>query len=167
MAKKKKPSPPTTAAKPRRISLRDPLYITLTILIFLALVAVLVTLELLGWFDNVVGSVLSVVMTLLACVCVFDLGMLFSACMTFGEGMVNAGKNDEGVQMVFHASEVKRLEVRDKENNVLPDGLPVYNKCEVVFVMESGRQNRRAMRRLTAEKLAAIREALQAEQARK
>jgi len=156
-----------TNQKPRRISLRDPLYITLTILIFLALVAVLVTFELLGWFDNVVGSVLSVVMTLLACVCVFDLGMLFSACMTFGEGMVNAGKNDEGVQMVFHASEVKRLEVRDKGNNTLPDDLPVYKNCEVVFVMESGRQNRRTMRRLTAEKLGDIREALRAEQARK
>ena len=156
-----------TNYKLRRISLRDPLYILLTILIFLGLVAVLVTFELLGWFDNVVGSVLSVVMTLLACVCVFDLGLLFSACMTFGEGMVNAGKNDEGVQMVFHASEVNRLEVRDKENNTLPDGLPVYNRCEIVFVMESGRQNRRAMRRLTAEKLAVIREALRAEQAKK
>ena len=156
-----------TSHTPRRISLRDPLYITLTILICLGLIAALVTFELLGWYDGIVGSVLSVVMTLLACVCVFDLGMLFSACMTFGEGMVNAGKNDEGVQMVFHASEVKRLEVRDKENNTLPDGLPVYNRCEIVFVMESGRQNRRAMRRLTAEKLAAIRKALEAEQARK
>ena len=156
-----------TNPKLRRISLRDPLYITLTILICLGLIAGLVAFELLGWFDGIVGSVLSVVMTLLACVCVFDLGMLFSACMTFGEGMVNAGKNDEGVQMVFHASEVKRVEVRDKGNNTLPDDLPVYKSCEVVFVMESGRQNRRAIRRMTAEKLRDIRAALRAEQAKR
>ena len=153
--------------KPRRISLRDPLYITLTILIFLGLVAALVTFELLGWFDGIVGSVLSVVMTLLACVCVFDLGLLCSACMTFGEGMVNAGKNDEGVQMVFHASEVKRVEMRDKQNNTQPDDLPLYKNCEIVFVMESGRQNRRATRRMTAEKLRSVREALRAEQAKR
>ena len=101
------------------------------------------------------------------CMCVYDLALLLTACITFGEGMVNAGKDERGQQMVFHAASVVRLEVRDKTANggdkPLPDDLAVYKNAELCFVMESGRVNRRKVSRLTAKQLAKVKAALEAE----
>ena len=94
-----------------------------------------------------------------------EVALLFTACVTFGEGMVNAGKDETGQPMIFHASSVIRLEVRDKTDTPLPDGAPVYKQAQLVFVMESGRVNRRKVTRLTAGQYARVKEALEAERA--
>ena len=78
--------------------------------------------------------------------------------------MVNAGKDEQGQQMVFHAASVVRLEMRDKTGGKpLPDDLAVYRNAELCFVMESGRVNRRKVSRLTAKQLAKVKSALEAE----
>ena len=119
--------------------------------------------QLLGWWDNVLGSVLSVLVGAFGCMCIYDFALLITACITFGEGMVNAGKNEQGQQMIFHAASVTRLEMRDKEDKVLSDNVSVYKNAQLVFVMESGRVNRRAVSRLTAKQYAHIKAALEAE----
>jgi hypothetical protein len=77
--------------------------------------------------------------------------------------MVNAGKNEQGQQMIFHASSVTRLEVRDKTDKPLPEDAPLYKDAKLVFVMESGRVNRRKVSRLTARQYARVKAALAAE----
>ena len=52
--------------------------------------------------------------------------------------MVNAGKDEAGRQMIFHAASVTRLEIRDGEDHALPDDAPVYKNAQLVFIMESG-----------------------------
>ena len=65
--------------------------------------------------------------------------------------------------MLFHASSVTRLEMRDKNDRSLPSDAPVYKNAELCFVMESGRVNRRKVSRLTAKQLAKVKAALEAE----
>ncbi len=154
---------PASADKPRRVYLRNGVYIWATLGVILAVAAVLVGFELLGLWDNIIGSVLSVLVGAFGCMCVYDLALLLTACVTFGEGMVNAGKDERGQQMLFHAASVVRVEMRDKEAKVLPSDLPVYKNAELCFIMESGRVNRRKVSRLTAKQLGKIGAALEAE----
>ncbi len=154
---------PATAEKPRRVYLRNPVYILLTSLTVLGVVALLVGFQLLDWWDNVIGSVLSVLVGAFGCMCLYDLGLLMTACITFGEGMVNAGKNAEGQLMLFHAASVERIEVRDRRDTLLTDDRSVYKNVTLVFVMTSGRVNRRPVSRLSAAQLARVREAWEAE----
>ncbi len=154
---------PATAEKPRRIFLRNWVYIWATLGIVAAVTAVIVGFELLGWWDNILGSILVVLVGAFGCMCIYDLALLMTACITFGEGMVNAGKDENSQQMLFHAASVLRLEMRDQEDKVLPDDLPVYKNAELVFVMESGRVNRRKVSRLTAKQYARVKDALEAE----
>lgn len=152
-----------SAFKPRRVYIRNALYITLTLLVIVAVLAVLIVFQQLGWWDNPIGSVASVLIGAFGCMCIYDVGLLLSACISFGEGMVNAGKNEGGQAMIFHAASVLRLELRDKDDTVLPDDLPRYRNIELVFVMESGRVNRKKISRLTAKQYARVRQALEAE----
>ena len=154
---------PATAEKPRRVFLRNAVYIWATLGIVVGIVILLVVFQQLGWWDNIIGSVLSVLIGAFGCMCIYDLALLFTACITFGEGMVNAGKNEQGQQMIFHASSVTRLEMRGKDDKPLPEDLPVYKNAELVFVMESGRVNRRTVSRLTAKQYALLKAALEAE----
>ena len=158
---------PAAAGKPRRVYLRNGMYIWGTLGVIVAVAAVLIGFELLGLWDNIIGSVLSVLVGAFGCMCIYDFALLLTACITFGEGMVNAGKDERGQQMVFHAASVVRLEVRDKTANggdkPLPDDLAVYKNAELCFVMESGRVNRRKVSRLTAKQLAKVKAALEAE----
>ncbi len=154
-----------TIYKPRRVFLRNGLYIFLTLLIIIAVGGVLVGFQWLGWWDTLIGSVLSVFVAAFGVMCIVDLGLLLTTCISFGEGMVNLGKNQDGHLMVFHASSVIRLELVDKSGQVLPNNQPVYQNIELIFVMESGRQNRRALSRLTAKQLSRIEAALDAERA--
>ncbi len=154
---------PLAPGKMRRIHLRNPLYIFLTALVIVGCLAILIGFELLGLWDNPIGAVLSVLVGIFACLCCYDLFLLFSASVAFGEGLVNAGKNAEGKPMIFHASSVTSLEVRDREGNPLPDGQRVYKKVYLAFVMESGRVNQRELSRLTADQLARLRAALEGE----
>ena len=154
---------PATADKPRRVYLRNGVYIWATIGVIIAVAAVIIGFELLGLWDNIIGSILSVLVGAFGCMCIYDLALLLTACITFGEGMVNAGKDEQGQQMVFHAASVVRLEVRDKNDRSLPSDAPVYKNAELCFVMESGRVNRRKVSRLTAKQLAKVKAALEAE----
>ena len=154
---------PATADKPRRVYLRNGVYIWATIGVIVAVAAVIIGFELLGLWDNIIGSILSVLVGAFGCMCIYDLALLLTACITFGEGMVNAGKDERGQQMVFHAASVVRLEVRDKNDRSLPSDAPVYKNAELCFVMESGRVNRRKVSRLTAKQLAKVKTALEAE----
>ena len=154
---------PASADKPRRVHLRNWPYIWATLGIVIAVVALIFGLELLGWWDNAIGSVVVVLVGAFGCMCLYDLALLLTACITFGEGMVNGGKDENGQQMIFHANSVTRLEMWDKEDKPLPDDAPVYKNAQLVFVMESGRVNRRRVSRLTARQYASIKSALEAE----
>lgn len=158
---------PASAEHPRRVFLRNWVYIWATLGVVIAVAAVIISLELLGWWENAIGSVLSVLVGAFGCMCVYDLALLLTACITFGEGMVNAGKDENSQQMLFHASSVIRLEMRDNTagggDKVLPDDAPVYKNAQLVFVMESGRVNRRKVSRLTAKQYARVKDALEAE----
>ena len=154
---------PASADHPRRVFLRNWVYIWATVGVVIAVAALIIGLELLGWWDNAIGSVLVVLVGAFGCLCIYDLALLLTACITFGEGMVNAGKDETGQQMIFHATSVTRLEMRDKADKPLPEDAPVYKNAQIVFVMESGRVNRRAVSRLTAGQYARVKAALEAE----
>jgi len=154
---------PASADKPRRVFLRNWPYIWATLGIVIAVVIIIFGLELLGWWDNAIGSILVVLVGAFGCLCVYDLALLLTACITFGEGMVNAGKDENGQAMIFHAASVIRTEMRDKEDNLLPEDSSVYKNAQLVFIMESGRVNRRKVSRLTAGQYARVKAALEAE----
>ncbi len=154
---------PASAEKPRRVFLRNHIYIWLTLLVIVADIGVLVGFEVLGFWDNVIGSVASVLVGAFGCMCIYDFALLMTACITFGDGMVNAGKGPEGQAMIFHAASVLRLEMQDRDGRVLPEDQRVYKKAAVVFVMESGRTNRREVTRLSQKQYQKLRAALEAE----
>ena len=154
---------PASAEHPRRVFLRNWVYIWGTLGAVIAVAAVIIGLELLGWWDNAIGGVLVVLVGAFGCMCLYDLALLLTACITFGEGMVNAGKDENSQQMIFHAASVARLEMRDKNDNLLPEDAPVYKNAQLVFIMESGRVNRRKVSRLTAGQYARVKAALEAE----
>ena len=154
---------PASAEHPRRVFLRNWPYVWATLGVVIAVAALIFGLELLGWWDNAIGSVLVVLVGAFGCMCLYDLALLLTACVTFGEGMVNAGKDEGGQKMIFHAASVSRVEMRDKEDRVIPDDTPVFKNARLVFVMDSGRVNRRKVSRLTQKQYAKVREALEAE----
>ena len=154
---------PASAEHPRRVFLRNWPYVWATLGVVIAVAALIFGLELLGWWDNAIGSVLVVLVGAFGCMCLYDLALLLTACITFGEGMVNAGKDENSQQMIFHAASVTRVEVRDKEDKPLPDDAPVYKKAQLVFVMDSGRVNRRKVSRLMQKQYGKVKAALEAE----
>ena len=154
---------PASAEHPRRVFLRSWPYIWGTLGVVIAVAVFIIGLELLGWWDNAIGGVLVVLVGAFGCMCLYDLALLLTACITFGEGMVNAGKDENSQQMIFHAASVVRLEMRDKNDNLLPEDAPVYKNAQLVFIMESGRVNRRKVSRLTARQYACVKAALEAE----
>ena len=154
---------PASADKPRRVYLRNWVYIWGTLAIVIACLAVVTLVGVLGWWENVFASIVTILVGAFGCMCLYDLALLFTACVTFGEGMVNAGKDENGHQMIFHAASVVRPEMRDKNDRVLPEDAPVYKNAQLVFIMESGRVNRRAVSRLTAGQYARVKAALEAE----
>ena len=154
---------PASAEKPNRVFLRNWVYIWATAGVVAAAAAILIGLEMLGWWESTLGAILSVLVGAFGCMCIYDLALLLTACITFGEGMVNAGKDENGHQMIFHAASVVRLEMRDKNDKVLPEDAPLYKDAQIVFIMESGRVNRRKVSRLTAGQYARVKAALEAE----
>ena len=154
---------PASAEKPNRVFLRNWVYIWATAGVVAAAAAVLIGLELLGWWESTLGAILSVLVGAFGCMCIYDLALLLTACITFGDGMVNAGKDENSQQMIFHAASVVRLEMRDKTDKPLPEDAPVYKNTQLVFIMESGRVNRRKVSRLTAKQYARVKAALEAE----
>ena len=154
---------PASAEHPRRVYLRNWVYIWATLGVVIACIAVITLVGVLGWWENVFASIVTILVGAFGCMCLYDLALLFTACITFGEGMVNAGKDENGHQMIFHAASVVRLEMRDKNDNLLPEDAPLYKNAQLVFIMESGRVNRRKVSRLTAGQYARVKAALEAE----
>ena len=154
---------PASAEHPRRVFLRNWVYIWATLGVVIACIAVVTLVGVLGWWENVFVSIVTILVGAFGCMCLYDLALLFTACITFGAGMVNAGKDENGHQMIFHAASVVRPEMRDKADRALPDDAPLYKNAQLVFVMESGRVNRRAVSRLTAKQYARVKAALEAE----
>ena len=152
-----------SAEKPRRVFLRNWLYIWATFGIVVACAGVATMVGVLGWWENVFVSIVTILVGAFGCMCIYDLALLLTDCVSFGAGMVNAGKNEQGQQMIFHAASVTRLEMRDKADKVLPDDAPLYKDAQMIFVMESGRVNRRKVSRLTQKQYARVRAALKAE----
>lgn len=143
-----------------RVHLMDGVYVFYTTLILLAVIAAIVVMQLLGWFDGIFGAVLSVIMGGIAVLCVFDLALLLTACVTIADGQVNAGKNESGQLMIFHAENVVAVELRDKEGNTVPEDRRRYSKVAVTFVMASGRINQRPMGHIRQRQLSKLRRAL-------
>ncbi len=162
-AKPKGETVSATAEKPRRVFLRNGVYITLTLLVILGVFVALFVMGNLKLWDNVIGSILAILLGAFGCMCLYDVALLLTACISFGEGMVNAGKDEGGQLVLFHAASVLRVEVRDQLGHVLPADQPVYKNADITFVMQSGRVNRKRVSRLTQKQLGAVIEALEAE----
>lgn len=146
-----------------RIPLIDWQSFWLTLGLTIILAVAMVGLYLLGWDDGMIGSIVSLVMALIFCTLVIDLGLLLTACITLGEGVVNAGKDEQGSLMVFHADKVERIEVRDLACHPLPEDKKSYRRVKLTFIMESGRAHERKVNRLTAKQLARVRAAVASE----
>lgn len=162
-AQAKKEARLTMSGKPKRVYLRNKLYIFLTFLTIIATGALMLGFELLGWWDSFLGSILVFVPGIFGCMCLYDLALLFSNCVAFGDGMVNAGKSATGDRMIFHAASVVRLELRDTNGHALAEDATVYKNVDLAFVMESGRVNLKRVSRITDKHLAALRAALATE----
>ncbi len=146
-----------------RISLVDWQAFWLTLGLTLILGAAMVGLYLMNWDDGMIGSIVSLVIALVFCTLVIDLGLILTACITVGEGAINAGKDEQGSLMVFHADKVARIEVRDMACHPLTEDKKVYRRVKLTFIMESGRAHERKVGRLTAKQLARVREVVEKE----
>ena len=71
---------PASADKPRRVYLRNGVYIWGTLGVIVGVVAILILFDRLGLWDNVIGSVLSVLVGAFGCMCLYDLALLMTAC---------------------------------------------------------------------------------------
>lgn len=144
-----------------RVRLVDGLYVFYTALILVASLAAIVVMQLIGWFDGIPGAVLSVIMGGVFVLCVFDLALLLTACVTIADGQVNAGKDEKGQLMIFHAQSVLAVELRDREGNTVPEDRKRYRKVAVTFVMASGRINQRPFGHVRQRQLNKLRRALE------
>lgn len=143
-----------------RVRLVDGLYVFYTSLIMLAAIAAIIVMQWKGWFDGILGSVLSVIVGGVAVLCVFDLALLLTACITIADGQVNAGKNDSGQLMIFHTEHIVSVELRDKAGQTVEEDRRKYSRVAVTFVMASGRINQRPYGHIRQRQLDNLRSAL-------
>lgn len=146
--------------KAYRVPLIDGISVLWTSLIVIALGGGIVVLQSIGWFDTVVGAVLSVVVGLIFCTMVVDLAMLLTSCVTIADGMINAGKDEQGNMLMFHLENITEIQLRDKQDQIVPEDRRRYTGVYLTFVMESGRINRRAPRNYTQKQIDRIRAAV-------
>ncbi|MBE6585877.1 MAG: hypothetical protein E7645_05030 [Ruminococcaceae bacterium] len=146
-----------------RIPLIDWQSFWLTLGLVFILAAAMVGLYMMDWDDGMFGSIISLFLGLIFCTLVLDLGFILSACITLGEGIVNAGKDEQGNLMVFHADKVERIEIRDLACHPLPEGKKTYRRVKLTFIMESGRAHERKVNRLTQKQIDRVREAVATE----
>ena len=142
-----------------RIRLADTLNAFLMLLISIALVAFLLVMEWQGWSKGIVGSILSTAIAIIAALCVFDVAVLLTACMTITDGAINAGKNKYGEVMMFHIEEIDSITLTDKNGQRLDENKRAYRNVDLNFVMQSGRVNTRHFERITSKQLAKIKQA--------
>lgn len=155
--RERKSKPPKNVV---RVHLMDGLYVLYTSLILAVAIAAIIVMEWRGWFDGIIGSVLAVVMGGVAVLCVFDLAMLLTACVTIADGQVNAGKNEQGQLMLFHVENIVSVELRDKSGNIVKEDRKKYARVAVTFVMSSGRINQRPFGHIRQRQLNNLRRAL-------
>lgn len=141
-----------------RIRLTDWLHAFIMLIIAFALVALLLVMEWLGWSKGVIGSVLSTIIAIAVCMCVFDVAVLLTACMTISEGAINAGKNKFGEVMLFHIEEIEKITLTDKNGNDCNEKRAYFN-ADLNFIMKSGRVNTRHFERITSKQLENIKRA--------
>lgn len=144
----------------RRVRLVDGISVLLTSLILVVLGVGMLVMQLLGWFDTVIGSVLSVLIAAFFCAMVFDLGFLLTSCVTIADGMINAGKDKQGNQLIFHTANIEKIYLSDKNGQPITENKKRYRGAALTFVMASGRINQRAPRNYTQKQLDSIREAV-------
>ena len=143
-----------------RVRLVDGWSVLWTSLIVVASGVGMLAMQAAGWFDTVVGAVLSVVVGIVFCTLVFDLGMLLSSCVTIADGMINAGKDEQGNPLMFHTKNIVEIQLRDKQDKPVTEDRKRYRGVSLTFVMESGRINRRAPRNYTQAQIDRVREAV-------
>ncbi len=143
-----------------RVRLVNGLYVCLTALILLASLAAMLVMQGLGWFDTVPGAVLSVLVGGLGVMCLFDMALLLTACITVADGAVNAGKNAQGDLMCFHTEHIARVELRDRTGRPVTENQKRYRQVSLSFVMDSGRVNQRPIGRITQRQLNRVRAAV-------
>ena len=148
------------AKQVRRVRLVDGFSVLWTSLILAASGGGMLAMQLLGWFDTVIGSVLSVLIAAFFCAMVFDLGLLLTSCVTIADGMINAGKDAQGNQLIFHTANIEEIYLTDKNGQPIPENQKRYRGASLTFVMASGRINRRAPRNYTQKQLDSIRQAV-------
>ena len=142
-----------------RIRLADTLNAFLMMLVALGLVALLLIMEWQGWSKGIVGSILSTIVAVVAALCVFDVAILLTACMTILDGAINAGKNKYGEVMMFHIEEIESITLTDKNGQPCNETKRAYRNADLNFVMQSGRVNTRHFERITSKQLAKIKQA--------
>lgn len=146
------------AAKTTRVFLRQWLNILITFAVLIAAFIAMAFLWNVGLLDGWIGSVTTVLLGIVGVTCLFDLAMLLTECVTVSDGMVNAGKNDAGDLMLFHADSVDRIELRDRQGQVVPEvSGGKYKRVRITFVMNSGRINQRKESRVNQSRLDELR----------
>ncbi len=152
----------TKKDKPVRIRLIDWRSAILTILLVLVCLSVILVMQIFGWFDHIAGQLLLIVIAFFTCALLFDIGLIFTACITVAEGAVNAGKDKAGTLMLFHCESVAKIELRDaKTDEPIDETAKTYRKVRLTFVMKGGRVNQREVNFITQKQLEAIRAAIQ------
>ncbi|MBE6693283.1 MAG: hypothetical protein E7589_00760 [Ruminococcaceae bacterium] len=142
-----------------RVRLADALNAFFMLMVAVGLVFVLLVMEWQNWSAGVVGSILSTILAVVACLCVFDVAVLLTACMTVSEGAINAGKNKYGEVMLFHIEEIAEINLCDKHGQPVTAGKRAYRNADLNFVMKSGRVNTRHFERITSKQLESIKKA--------
>lgn len=143
-----------------RIRLIDGWSILWTSLLIIGLGGGILAMQLAGWLDNVIMSIVSVLLMAVLCTLVYDLGLLLTACVTIADGMINAGKDEQGTQLVFHTGNIEEIYLCDKHGQRVTEDRKRYTGVSLTFQMTSGRINRRAPRNYTQKQIDCIREAV-------
>lgn len=155
-----KPKDPAKSKHKNRVFLRDGINICLTALVIVAVFGIMTGMQLAGWFDSALGGVASVLVAAFGVTCLFDMAMLLTDSVSIADGMINAGKNEQGELMIFHTANIVRVELRDKTGHAVPEDRKRYTKVALTFVMNSGRINQRKPGRLTQKQLDEVRAAV-------
>ena len=140
-----------------RVRLIDGWSVLWTFLLIIGLGGGILAMQLAGWLDNVVMGIVSVLLMAVLCTLVYDLGLLLTACVTISDGMINAGKDEQGTQLVFHTANIDEIYLCDKNGERVTEDRKRYTGVYLTFRMSSGRINRRVSRNYTQKQIDRIR----------
>lgn len=165
MSRAKRPTTstlPTKKEKPVRIRLIDWRSGFLTILLVAICLAAITAMQAFGWFDTVPGQLLLIVLAFFTCALLFDIGLIFTACITVADGAVNAGKDKSGTLLMFRCADVAGIELRDAKTDepILKEIEKGYRKVRLTFIMHSRRVYQREVNFISYKQLNAVRAAI-------